>query len=134
MPVEYRLEKDGAVVIAQAHGVLTLDCFLRLQQQMCRDRQLKTIHSTLLDLRFVTDIRISEADLLTIAQALSIRKKQLGARKLAIVARSEQSFLLGKKYGEAKKDVCENVIVFVHMEVAYRWLGVNSPQLVDAFV
>ena len=121
-------------MLAQAHGVLALDCFMLLQRDLCDEKDLQAVHDTLLDLRFVTDIQLTESDLSKIAQAPSLGKKQLGARKLAIVARSEQSFSLGKTYGEAKKDVWENVIVFVHMEVAYRWLGVNSPQLVDASV
>jgi hypothetical protein len=128
VPIEYRLDQDGAVVLAQAHGALTLDCFMLLQRELCDDNGLQDVHDTLLDLRFVTDIQLTESDLSKIAQALSIGRKQLGARKLAIVARSEQSFSLGSKYGETKKDVPENVIMFVHMEVARRWLGVNSPQ------
>jgi hypothetical protein len=92
---------------------------------MCGDSGLQATHSTLLDLRFVTDIQLTESDLSTIAQALTSGQKKLGAHKLAIVARHEQSFALGSKYGTLDKGVKENVIVFVHMEIARRWLGID---------
>jgi hypothetical protein len=131
LAIEYRLERDGAVVLAQAQGVLTLGCFTHLQQRLRDDSGLRAIHSTLLDLRFVTDIQLTESDLAKIAQALTACQKKLGVHKLAIVARDEQSFALGNKYASIEKGVKEDVIVFFHMEVARRWLGIESPQLVD---
>ncbi|MFC2082666.1 hypothetical protein ACFLSG_01310 [Candidatus Bipolaricaulota bacterium] len=125
MPVEYKLEQDGAVVLAQASGVLSLDSFIALQKALSVDEKLQSPHKTLLDIRFVTDIQLTEQDLAKIAQSLTAGPKTLGAEKLAIVARDEQAFVLGDKYGIVEKDVEEDVIVFFHMEVARQWLGID---------
>ena len=126
MPIEYTLEKDGTIVVAKASGVLTLDSFIALQKALSADGELQSPHNTLLDVRFVTEIQLTEDDLTTIAQSLTAGRKELGAEKLAIVARDEQAFVLGEKYGTVEKGVEENVIVFVHIEVARSWLGIDN--------
>lgn len=125
MPVEYKLEKNGTIVVAQASGVLTLDSFKALQKALNADEELRSPHNTLLDVRFVDSVELTEQDLATIAQSLTAGRKKLGAEKLAIVARDEQAFVLGDKYGTVEKGVEEHVIVFVHMEVARQWLGLD---------
>ena len=123
MPIEYELEREGTTVLAHVTGVLALDCFMSLQKEMNADSELQTSHNTLLDVRSVTDIQITAEDLTTIAQSLTTGPKILGANKLAIVARQEQAFVLGNKYGTIDKGVKETVIVFFHMDVARHWLG-----------
>ena len=123
MPVEYELQSNGAIVLARATGVLTLDCFMAMQKQMNADSKLQTPHNTLLDVRLVTDIQLTTEDLTVIARSLTTGPKRLGAAKLAIVAREEQAFALGNEYGTVDKDVEESVIVFFHLEVARQWIG-----------
>jgi len=123
MPIAYTLEQDGTFVLANATGVLTVDCFLAMQGQMKADPQLRTPHSTLLDVRHASDIRIAEDDLDKIVRSLSAGPRTLGAERLAIVATQELAFRLGAIYGEREKEVKEDVIVFYQMDVARLWLG-----------
>ena len=125
MPIEYKLERDGAIVLAHATGVITLDCFMSMQKEMNADNELQTPHDTLLDVTSVTDIQVSVEDLTTIAESLTAGPKTLGANKLAIVARQEQAFVLGNIYGTTDKGVEETVIMFFHAEVARHWLGID---------
>ncbi len=125
MPIIYHLEKEGTIVSAQATGILSLEDFMSMQKEMISDMDLRDPHDTLLDVRDVSDIQMTEKDLSTIAQSLTSGPKKLGARKLAIVASEELAFLLGKKYGIVEKGVVETVIVFVNIDVARTWLGLS---------
>ena len=125
MPIEYTLERKGTLVLANATGVLTVECFLSMQERMKADAGLHSPHSTLLDVRSATEIRIPEDGLNTIAANLSAGPRRLGAERLAIVATQEQVFALGRKYGELAKAVRENVIVFCQMTTARIWLGID---------
>ena len=125
MPVEYKLEKNGSVVIAQASGVLTLGCIVSLQKALSEDDDLQSPYDSLLDFRFIDDIQISEEELSTIVENLTTGPKAIGASKLAVVARQEQTFNLGDKYGAIYKGIEDNVIVFYHLEVARQWLGLE---------
>jgi hypothetical protein len=127
MPIDYKLEKNGALVLANATGVLGVNCFLAMQERMRAEPELRSPHSTLLDVRCVTDIQITEADLETIAKSLSAGPRKLGAQRLAIVAPQTRAFRLGARYGEIEKDVRENVIVFYDMSAARIWLGLADP-------
>ena len=125
MSLKYKLEREGTLVLAKATGALSVEDFMSMQEKMFSDVDLKVPHDTLLDVRDVSDIQISEDDLYIIAQGLTSGPKQLGARKLAIVASEELAFLLGKKYGLVDKGVSETVIVFVNIDVARTWLGLS---------
>lgn len=125
MPIEYKLEKNGAIVTAHASGVITLDCFMSMQQEMRADDNLKTKHNTLLDVRDVSQIEMTEDDLSTIAKGLTSDPKKLGANKLAIVANKNQAFQLGKKYQTVEKGVEETVIVFNSISTARKWVGLD---------
>ncbi|MFC2079452.1 hypothetical protein ACFLSZ_05700 [Candidatus Bipolaricaulota bacterium] len=125
MPIEYTLERDGTVVVAQASGVLTLECIASLQKALSEDEGLQSPYSNLLDLRFIEDIQITEQELAKIVENLAIGPKAIGAAKLAIVARQEQTFNLGEKYGAIDKGIEDDVIVFFHVETARKWLGLD---------
>ena len=125
MPIDYSLEREGTLVIAKANGALTLDCFIALQKELNADDGLKTPHNTLLDVRLISKIQLTEQDLTTIANNLTEGQKTLGANKLAIVARERFAFELGNLYGTIEKEVNENVIVFSSLAVANVWLGID---------
>ncbi len=131
MPIEYALERNGVLVMASATGVLSLDSFMSLREELLNDPLLKDPHDTLLDVTRVSRIDLSEDELNTIAQSLTSGPRKLGAQRLAIVAHQEQAFFLGNKYRMAKKGVDENVIVFVNHEVAKTWLGINPLIVTD---
>jgi hypothetical protein len=126
MPIEYKLENNGTLVMARATGVLSLDDFMSMQEKMKADVNLRDSHDTLLDARSVSQIQISEHNLTVIAQGLASGPRSLGARKLAIVASEEQAFVLGEKYRTVEKGVNESVIVFFHLDVARKWLGLDQ--------
>jgi hypothetical protein len=123
VPIDFKLEREGTFVSAHATGTLSLEDFVSMQKEMRSNKDLKDPHDTLLDVREVSDIQISEKDLKTISQGLTSGSKKLGARKLAIVAHEDLAFLLGSKYGIVEKGVSETVIVFVSIDVARTWLG-----------
>jgi hypothetical protein len=125
MPIEYTLERGGALVMAEATGALNLDSFMSLRDKLLNDPGLKTPHDTLLDVRAVKRIDISEGDLNVIARSLTSGPKDLGAARLAIVAHQERAFTLGNIYKTLDKGVEENVIVFFNLEVAKTWLGIT---------
>ncbi|MFC2027750.1 hypothetical protein ACFLU3_03575 [Chloroflexota bacterium] len=125
MPIEYQLEKNGAVVVASATGVLSLDCFMSMQNALRADTDLNDPYNTLLDTRCVERIELTEDDLVTIAKSLTSEPKKLGADKLAIVAEDEQVFRLVSKYGAIDKGVLSKVITFVHEDVARGWLDID---------
>jgi hypothetical protein len=126
VPIEYTLEKDGGAVIAQATGVINLESFMNLRKALIADENLRDPHNTLLDARNVSHIEITEEDLVEIAKGLTSGPKKLGANRLAIVARKEQAFDLGKKYRAVEKGVEENVVVFYNISVARTWLGLDE--------
>ena len=125
MPIEYKLEKNGTVVTACAIGVVSLDCFMAMQQDMRANANLKDKHNTLLDARNVSRIDVTEEDLTKIAENLTADSKKLGANKLAIVANKDQAFELGKKYQTVEKGVDETVIVFNSISTARKWIGLD---------
>ena len=125
MPIEYTLERGGTLVMAVATGALNLDSFVSLRERLLNDSGLKTPHDTLLDVRAVSRIDISEDDLKLIAQGLTSGPKDLGAARLAIIAHQENAFTLGNIYKTIEKGVEENVIVFFNPEVAKTWLGIS---------
>ena len=59
MPIEYKLEKDRTLVVARATGVLTLDCFVSMQEKMKADADLRNPHDTFLDVRPVSEIQMT---------------------------------------------------------------------------
>lgn len=125
MPIEYTLERGGALAMAEATGVLNLDSFMSMRERLLNNPGLKTPHDTLLDVRAVDQIDISEDDLNVIARSLTSGPKDLGAARLAIVAHQESAFTLGNIYKTIEKGVEENVIVFFNPEVAKIWLGIT---------
>ncbi len=131
MSIEYTLERDGALVMASATGVLSIDSFMSLREELLNDPTLKDPHDTLLDVTRVSNIDLSEEELNTTAQSLTSGSRKLGAQRLAIVAHQEQAFFLGNKYRMLEKGVDENVIVFVNIEVAKTWLGINPLKVTD---
>lgn len=126
MSLEYELQENGKIVIAHATGVLTLQDFISMAENMKRDDDLRDPHNTLLDVRSVSEVRLTDEDLQTIADGLTSGSRKLGARKLAIVATKEQSFNLGNKYQHVTKGVSETVIVFYSAETARTWLGLKG--------
>lgn len=126
MPIEYKLKREGTLVLAHATGTLSLEDFISMQKKMISDQDLMDPHDTLLDARGVSDIQMTEKDLSAIAQSLTSGSKKLGARKLAIVAHEDLAFLLGSKYSVVEKGVNETVIVFINIDVARIWLGIEK--------
>jgi hypothetical protein len=123
MPIEYHLEKNGALVVATATGVINLKSFMDMAEAMRADENLRDPHDTLLDARKVSRIELTEEELSEIAKGLTAGPRKLGANRLAIVAKEEQAFQLGRKYKTIEKDVQENVVVFYNLDVAQTWLG-----------
>ena len=125
MPIEYTIEKEGAVVIARAIGVLTLDCFMSWQKVIKIDPHLQYPHDTLFDMRFVSKIELKEEDLYAIVQGLTSGSQSIGANRLAIVSIDRKVLNLSQKYETIDKGINETLIVFATYDIAKIWLGLD---------
>ncbi len=124
MPIDYKLERDGTLVVARATGVLSLESVLFLVKELKADANLRERHDAFFNVKQISDNQITEEDLPVIAQELASGPRKLSATRLALVANEEKTFILGHKYSAVEKESDERVVVFFNDDVARTWLGI----------
>jgi len=130
MPITYRVDHDRRVVLAVAHGMLTMENLFTYQQELA-SLPGATSYDELVDMTPVTHIEDSPGprarDLASFAA--STDHPTLRSR-FAIVAPSALSFGLGRMYAslrESDRRSTKEVGVFRTMEEARAFLGLQEP-------
>jgi hypothetical protein len=126
MPIDYRVEKDRRLVVAEGRGLVTADELIQYQQDAW-SRPDVAGYDELVDMTGVEGFLEPTRDSLRGIADLAARMDTPGTTtRLAIVAPQDLAFGLGRMY-EAYRGLHERstkqVAVFRSLEEAVRWLA-----------
>lgn len=127
--IEYRIDHDRRLVLAEGHGTLTDEDVFAYQREVW-SRPDVAGYDELMDMTHVTEIALPSMERARELAKLSARMDAPHtASKFAIVARSELAFGLGRlyeSYRELEQKSTKEVAVFRSMPEALNWLGIHE--------
>lgn len=124
--IRFRTDAERGVRIATFHGSVDGGELLRAYQAQLDDPAYDASLDDLVDLRSVDRLDVS-ATALRDLMALFSRVDALGyATRLAIVARSDLGYGLGRMYEMMRSGAPEEVCVFRDLEEAFTWLDADA--------
>ncbi len=122
MPVDYQIDRQNAVVLATARGVLAADDIMALRRRLAADPDFSPDMKQLIDLLGVTEVKLRSKDLRFLA---SFDPFGPGARR-AFVGDQDITFGVLRMYEVLAERPGTSVHVFRDMEAAREWLGIGT--------
>ncbi len=124
MPINYQVQNDGALVLAEASGTFNARESIKYQKSVARDTQVKLGYKMLLDTTKIKKIKITDDDIDRITDITLSNPKNTRGMKVAIVANTMIVFEICKYYEKLVPD-SENINIFNNQTTAKTWLGVS---------
>ena len=124
MPISYRIDGSRCLILTTVSESLTVDELLAHKAALLADPQFRPGLKELSDVRGVKSLTLGVADVRRLAGFDSEHKAELGAYKLALVARDDFVFGMARMYQQSTDENISNVGVFRSVEQATEWLGV----------
>lgn len=126
MPIEYRIDRERRLVLAEGKGVLTHKDIMGYQREVWTRPEVQGFDE-LVDMSGVEEIaETSSVGVREIAEVAVAMDQPEGASKFAIVAPGDLAFALGRMY-ESFREITpgskKEVAVFRTRQEAFAWLG-----------
>jgi hypothetical protein len=119
MPISYTFDERATLIHVTASQVLTMSDYLELRRAIEADTRIPSGSAVLFDLRNVTKLALTGAEVLTLAQAKNSAETR--ARQIAVVVKDAVSFGLTRMY-ELSRGEGPPLRVFREPETALHWL------------
>ena len=123
MPVDYQIDRQNAVVLATARGVLAADDIMALRRRLAADPDFSPDMKQLIDLLGVTEVKLRSKDLRFLA---SFDPFGPGARR-AFVGDQDITFGVLRMYEALTERLGTSVHVFRGIDEARESLGIGTP-------
>ena len=122
MPATYRIDRSLRMVFSRALGVVTEAEILDHRRRLGKDPDFHPGFSQLVDLREVSEVAISIADMRVIASRTNLFSEE---SRRAMVAQKDVVFGMARMYQMLREEGPEEIMVFREMPEARQWLGLD---------
>ena len=121
MPINYRIDAAREIVIVVGTGILTAEEMRQEQAEMNRETDLASHFNQLIDLKEVTELRLSVEDVRQLSYGSPFRE---GSRRVIVVDRPED-YGLARVFQALTEPHGAELRVLYDLEEARRWLGMG---------
>ncbi|HET9952076.1 MAG TPA: hypothetical protein VFS09_09805 [Candidatus Eisenbacteria bacterium] len=121
MPINYRIDAPREIVIVVGAGILTAEEIRKEQAQMNRETDLAPHFNQLIDLKEVTELRLSVEDVRQLSYGSPFRE---GSRRVIVVDRPED-YGLARVFQALTEPHGAELRVSYDLAEALRWLGME---------
>ena len=122
MPVDYRIDKQNAVVLTTARGVLTVDDIMAFRRRLDANPDFSPDMKQLIQLLGVTEVNVTKSEWRTLAKTDPFMPGALRA----LVGDQDITFGILRMYEMMTDRPGISVHVFRDMEAAREWLGIDT--------
>lgn len=125
MPVHYKIDKERRLVVSTASGVLTPEDIFAHQKALGKDPDFDRMFSQLSDFTQVTELNLTQQDVLKIAEATLFAPD---ARR-AIVVKDKRAFGLARMFEVLRADKGDRgIVVFGDYDEGLAWVLSAEPR------
>ena len=123
MPVDYQIDKQNAVVLTTARGVLTADDIMAFRRRLDANPDFSPDMKQLIELLGITEVNVTKSEWCALAKTDPFMPGALRA----LVGDQDITYGILRMYEMMTDRPGISVHVFRDMEAAREWLGIGVP-------